>query len=397
MKRFMLLVLIVVFTVPVVVLYGGKKAEEEVEIEKPQGEAVEKPSGSMIDQWIMYTRKGSEKYRGSIDPSFRGPDGQVPTWDTEVVLTENEVERLREGGYRVAVNLDGPHGGWTKANERGIRDACEHLGMELVAFTDSEYNPTKQKSDIENLLALRPDIIISAPVDKITAAEIYKPAVDAGVKLVFWSNQPQGYSHKQDFVGISTAMPYDQAKFMAEEIIKLASKNAKVGLVCFAADFWITNYQEEVLRKILGEKRPDLTIIEKGFMALPEAESEAAAIIQTNPDVEVLYASWYDPALYAATACQSAGRDDIKIVTQGVDVPALVNLLSGGNIASLVTDAPYLMGVNHVLVGAHGVLGKQAPEFTLCPAAIITKDNLKEVWNLAFRTPVPDEVAKLLK
>jgi ribose transport system substrate-binding protein len=119
--------------------------------------------------------------------------------------------------------------------------------MEPVAFTDSEYNPTKQKSDIENLLALRPDIIISAPVDKITAAEIYKPAVDAGVKLVFWSNQPKGYIHVKDFVEILTAMPYDQAKFMAEEIIKLASKNAKVGLVCFAADFWITKYQEDVL------------------------------------------------------------------------------------------------------------------------------------------------------
>jgi len=394
MKKLIFFLFILLLAVPMAAVCGGEKAEKEPAAE--QMEVEEQPSGDIIDPWILEVRKGSEKYRGSIDPSFRGPDGQIPAWDTEVVLTVNEVQRLRKGNYKVAVNLDGAHGGWTAANERGIRDTCEHLGMELVAFTDSAYDPTKQKSDIENLLTLQPDIIISAPVDKVTAAEVYKPALDAGVKLVFWSNQPQGYVHNRDFVGISTAMPYDQAKFMAEGIINLASKNAKVGLICFAADFWITNYQEEVLRKIIREKRPDIKVIEKGFAALPEAEASASAIIQTNPDVEVLYASWYDPALYAATACQSASRDDIKIVTQGVDVPALVNLLSGGNIAALVTDAPYLMGVNHVLVGAHGLLGKEAPEFILCPAATITKDNLKEIWGLAFRTPIPDEVADLL-
>lgn len=352
-----------------------------------------------IDPWILDVRKGLDKYRGKIDPSFKGPDGQTPTWDTDLVLTVSEVEKIKQGHYKVAFNMDGSQGEYHVAMTQGIKDACEHLGMELVAVTDAAFDPAKQKSDIETTLALKPDIIISAPVDKVSSAEAFKPAVDAGVKLVFWSNQPNGYEYGKDFVGISTSQPYDQAKFMAEQLGQLVSKNAKVGIIYYAQDFWITNFCDDVFRDQLKKLYPDIEVVaDEGFSAINDAEGVAASIIQKHPEIEGFYVTFNFPAQLAAAACQSAGRKDIKIVTQGVDVPVLIKLLTPDqNIAAVITDTPYFIGINHVLVGATAMLEKPAPEYTISPSAWFTKDNVVELWDLAMHITLPDKVKDLLK
>jgi hypothetical protein len=72
-------------------------------------------------------------------------------------------------------------------------------------------------------------------------------------------------------------------------------------------------------------------------------------------------------------------------------------LTPGENIYAVITDTPYLIGVNHVLLGAYGLLGKDAPEYTLSPSAWYTPDNLVELWDLSMRIPLPDNVKKLLQ
>lgn len=394
-KLFLLMFVFVLLASMILTGCAKKKAEEEA----PSVEAVEEVGGDEIDPWILEVRKGLDKYRGKIDPSFKGPDGQTPTWDTELVLTVAEVEKIRKGSYKVAFNMDGSQGEYHEAMTKAIKDACEHLGMELVAVTDAGFDPTKQKSDIETTLALKPDIIISAPVDKVSAAEAFRPAIEAGVKLVFWSNQPDGYKQGRDFVGISTSMPYDQGVFMAEQLGKAVSKNAKIGIIYWEQDFWIVNIIDDIVRKKIKELYPDIQVVaDEGFAALEDAESVAASMIQRYPDIEGFYVSFNFPGQLAALACKAAGRDDIQIVTQGVDVPILIKLLTPGeNIAAVITDTPYLIGINHVLLGAYGILGKEAPEYTLSPSAWYTPDNLTELWDLAMRIPPPDNLKDMIK
>jgi ribose transport system substrate-binding protein len=315
------------------------------------------------------------------------------------VLTVAEVEKLRKGNYKVAFNMDGAQGEYHEAMTKGINDTCEHLGMELVTVTDAGFDPTKQKSDIETTMALKPDIIISAPVDKVSAAEAFRPAVEAGVKLVFWSNQPDGYKHGREFVGISTSMPYDQGVFMAQQLGEAVGGDGKIGIIYWEQDFWIVNMIDDIVREKIEELYPGIQVVaDEGFAALTDAESVAASMIQRFPDIDGFYVSFNFPGQLAALACKAAERDDIVIVTQGVDVPILMKLLTPGeNIAAVITDTPYLIGVNHVLLGAFGVLGKETPEYTLSPSAWYTPDNLEELWDLAMRIPLPDDVKNIAK
>jgi len=48
-------------------------------------------------------------------------------------------------------------------------------------------------ADVETVMAKKPSIILSLPVDPATAASVYDPARQAGVKLGFVDNCPAGY------------------------------------------------------------------------------------------------------------------------------------------------------------------------------------------------------------
>jgi hypothetical protein len=258
-KNVFFILLVIVFVLPGMMALAGKKEEEVLETER---EPVEMgAAGQEVDPWITEVRRGLEKYRGTIDPSFKGPDGQTPTWDTELVLTVAEVEWIRKGNYKVAFNMDGAQGEYHEAMTKGIQDACDHLNMKLVAVTDAGFDPTKQKTDIETTLALNPDLIISAPVDKVSAAEAFRPAAESGVKLVFWSNQPNGYVRGKDFVGISTSMPYDQGVFMAQQLGQAVGRKGKIGIIYWEQDFWIVNIIDDIVREKIRELYPEIEVV----------------------------------------------------------------------------------------------------------------------------------------
>jgi len=393
MKRIVSIAFVFLFLVPAVLMAKGKKEEKPAVEEKPAIE--EMVGGEEVDPWIIEVREGLEKYRGSI--VFNGPQGQTPSWDTELVLTRAEVEKVKKGNYTAAISWHGQQGEYTDALGGGIKDGLKHLGIELVAEASADFDPAKMKTDVESMMARKPDVIITLPTDSVTSVATFRPVVDAGVKLILISNQPNGYVHGKDFVGITTSMPYDQGRFMADAVAE-ATRSKKVGIIFFDADFWIVNFIDGVVRDVLATDYPQIEIVADEGFANPatDIENAANAIIQRHPEVDTMYVSF--GALPAALACENANRNDIKVISQGLDKPYMQNMLSGGNIYAIITDSTYNIGVNAALLAGYGVLGKPAPEYTISPSATITKENLREMWKLAFRiVPFPKELEALMK
>jgi ribose transport system substrate-binding protein len=399
MKRLLVIVLIILLAVPAVLLARpNPKSEEPPAVMKEELEVEMEPADTTaneVDPWIIDVRKGLEKYRGPI--VFKGPLGQTPAWDTEIVLTNAEVEKIRRGNYTAAISWHGSQGEYTDALGGGIKDGLKHLGIKLVAEASAEFDPAKQKTDVESMMAMKPDVMITLPTDSVTSVATFRPVVDSGTKLVLISNQPEGYVHGKDFVGITTSMPYDQGRFMADAVA-MGTKTKKVGIVYFDADFWIVNFIDDVVRDVLAKDYPEIEVVAEEGFANPavDIENAASAIIQRHPEVDTIYVSF--GALPAALAAANANRPDIKVVSQGLDKPYMQNMLSGGNIYAIITDSTYNIGVNAALLAGYGVLDKPAPEYSISPSAIVTKENLKEMWKLAFRVvPFPPEFEEMMK
>ena len=57
---------------------------------------------------------------------------------------------------------------WSRAQVDGQKAEFAALGIDLVAVTDAGFKPETQVNDIETVLAKKPSIIVSIPVDPVS-------------------------------------------------------------------------------------------------------------------------------------------------------------------------------------------------------------------------------------
>jgi ABC-type sugar transport system substrate-binding protein len=391
-KNLFMLLFVVLVAASLVVTAGGRKKEAP---EKEKAAEVEmEADGDEIDPWIIEMRKGLDPYRGDI--TYKGEYGATPTWDTDLVLTVNEVKRVRATKSKVGYVMDAAAGDYTTSQLKGMEDVFEHLGIDFIGQVDPQFDPAKEKAGVEDLLTMGADIIIGAPIDAVASAESFRAVGDAGKKLVIWSNIPNGYEYGRDYVGVASAMAEDLGKFTVKIMAEGITKRTEVAYFYFDASFWVVNLIDAQVKKAI-EEHPYLEIVEElGFSAEAEAFDLMSAAIQRHPNIKRVYGNWMTPASFAADACVQMNRDDIKIGTFGIDSPTLVNILTGGNIIGTISDDPYHIGANLALLCGYAAIDKKAPEFTITPALPMTKDNIEEIWEIANKIPIPESVKKVL-
>jgi ribose transport system substrate-binding protein len=399
MKKILFLLCVTVIAVSIVFI--AAKEEEMAPAPKAEKamEAEAVPGGDELDPWIADVWGAVEQYRIPLDPNFKGPHGETVTWDRDSLpLTVAEVEKVRAGNYTVGLPWGSLQGDYFAAWRRGTLDACEHLNLKIVAETDAGFNPEKQKSDVESMMPLRPDVLISAPTDATTGAATFQPAVDAGILLSFVSIIPDGYVRGRDYIGCSTANAYGMGITACELARDVLGKGAKIGFVNWSFEYWFTNYHDGVFAENVVKEPYGLDIIDRqGFVTPDDCYNVVSSMIMRHPDIEGFYISFMTPAIAGAEACVAAGRPDIKIITGAFDAPTLLNMAQGGNIAGFFTDTTYLVGVNSVLVAAYGLLGKEGPEYAVCPSISITRENIRKIWDVGIKIPLMKDVDEALK
>jgi ribose transport system substrate-binding protein len=269
----------------------------------------------------------------------------------------------------------------------------------VVAETQADFDPIKQKADVESVLALDPDIVVGYPVDPTTGTEVFKPVVDAGKVLVLVSNRPKGYMPGKEYVGISTNNPWDNAWVYTKAMIDAVPKNGAVGFISFKENYFVLNVMDDATRAAFKELGPSLKVYEEGFVDWMGVGGIAVAMVQKHPEIQAMCTTWFDPAMVAVNDLRGIGRDDIGIYTFGMNTPALLDLLSPNSmIKTLSTDFTWNVGMNTATLAAYGVLKKKAPEMVVVPTTTVTVDNLRELWGIVYRgVALPKEVDDSLK
>ena len=150
---------------------------------------------------------------------------------------------------------------WSNAQAAALKAKFKELGIDVIAVTDAGVKPEKQVADIETVMAKKPDIIVSIPVDAIATAAAYKAAADKGVKLVFMDNVPKGFAAGKDYVSAVSADNYGNGVAAAHLMAKALGGKGDIGLVFHAADFFVTRQRYDGFKKTILEQYPDIKII----------------------------------------------------------------------------------------------------------------------------------------
>jgi ribose transport system substrate-binding protein len=326
----------------------------------------------------------------------KGPHGETPEPAEAAVLTEDEIAQVKKLGATAAIVMHYGGNDWANAQVDGLKDQFAELGIEVVAVTDANFKPDKQVSDIETVMVKKPDIIVSIPTDPVATAAAYKKAADAGVKLVFMDNVPQGLEAGKDYVSVVSADNYGNGVTSAHLMAKALGGKGEVGLIYHEADFFVTKQRYEGFKSTIEQEYPDITIADEKGIAGPDfagdAQAAANAMLTENPDLGGIWAVWDVPAEGVMAAARASGRTDLKIATEDLGTNVAIALAKDQLVVGLGAQRPFDQGVTEALLGAGALIGKQAPPYVALSALPVEHDNVLEAWKQVYHADPPQDL-----
>src|SRR3954454_17503045 len=327
----------------------------------------------------------------------KGPKGEAPTPASEIKLSDQEVAKLKDGKYTAAL-LWHTSSDFVNAVTAGAKDEFGRLGISVVATTDAGFDAAKQKSDIETVLAKKPNVILALPLDPTTSAEAFRPAVEAGTKIVLLSNTPAGYKQGKDYVAIVTDDLFQMGKQAADALAAAIGKKGKVAYIYHDAQYYVTNQRDQAFKTTIQNDYPDIKIVaEQGIADPARAEEIGNALLLKNPDLDGIYVTWAEPAEGVLAALRAAGNTHTRIVTLDLSEPIALDMVQGGNVAAIVADQAYELGRAMATVAGYGLAGKAAPPFIVAPVITVTKANVAQGWQTSLHRDPPQSVIDAAK
>lgn len=328
----------------------------------------------------------------------QGPNGESPTPLSDLTLTSDELAKLKAGDYS-ADFLWHTSSQFVTAVQDGATAEFKRLGITVGLSAVANMDAGTQANQVQTALAQKPSAILSLPVDPTSAAAAFQPAVDAGVKLVFLSNTPAGYSQGTDYTSIVTDDLYSMGKNAAEQLGKSLNGKGTVGIIYYNASYYVTNQRDAAFKNTLAKEFPKIKLVaQQGFSDASKTTTIANAMLTQNPNLDGIYVSYAQPAAEGVLAAlRSVGNTHTKVVTLDLDNPVMVDMAQGGSTIAVVADEAYNLGKGMADAAAYGILGKTAPAFVVAKALVVTKNNITAGYKNSLNTAVPSDVQKAIK
>jgi ribose transport system substrate-binding protein len=330
---------------------------------------------------------------GQVVPGF--PNGAPAVSADGLKLTDDDIAKLKAGKHTAGLVMHTMDAGWPHLQVAGITNTLKDYGVEVIGATDAKFNVGQQISDLEQMIARKPDVIFSIPIDPKSESEAYKKAAAAGIKLVFLDNVPVNMTPGKDYVAVVAADNEKNAFFAADELTKAIGGKGEVGILTLVYDYY---YYSVAARKVGALKAfaqyPDIKVVGVGTFTSPEKAYEVAtSMLTANPNLKGLFVAWDTPAQQAVAAAKTLGRDLI-ITTNDLAADSAVNVARGEFLA-VGAQQPYDQGVAEAKVAALALLAKEAPPYVSVPTLRVKKANLLSALKQVTKEDPPASLIKL--
>ena len=348
-------------------------------------------SSTSADSSSADSTSTSSESTGEAEIRSTGPNGETAVNADTLSLTDEQKEEIRGMGLTAAISMHYGGNDWATAQIQGLTDTFEDLGIELLTTTDANFSAEQQVSDIENIMTLDPDILISIPVDATASADAYMRAAEAGITIVFMDNCPVGMTAGEDYVSVVSADNYGNGCIAAEILGETLGGEGDVGMVYYDADFFVSNQRDQGFKDTMAEKYPDINIVtEQGFTDENGCSEQGDAILTQYPNINGIYASWDIPMEGVLSSVRAAGMEG-QIALTTIDLGNNIALeIANGTVAGLGAQMPYDQGVAEATLAAMSILGEECPSYVAVPAKRVDSENVLDAYEDVYHTEAPD-------
>lgn len=316
----------------------------------------------------------------SAKPAETAAPSEETTKAAADAVTEAVSEKAAEAGYTIGFSP------YTLTNEyftavlAGVQKASDELGCELIYF-DPQNDPTKQASQIDDMIASGIDALVYIPYDSAGAQTVLQACKDKGVKVINVDNVI-----KEEDYGLVDGI--------------IASDNTQLG---YLSGEWVVKNHPDGANILIGhlQTAESCVINVDGFWqaikdnaANPDAYVETQVVegggdtnvtftavsdaLQAHDDIDVIYCINDTSALGAVQAVEDAGKSDTIDVLGKDGAPIGKHAIKEGKMVQSSAQRPTYMGYMGVM-GAVDLLNGKTIEFNQSIESYsITADNIDE-------------------
>lgn len=255
------------------------------------------------------------------------------------------------GGKAITLGFSqvGSESGWRSANTDSVKSAAKEAGYKLQ-FSDAQQKQENQISAIRSYIQQKVDVIAFSPVVVTGWDAILNEAKAAKIPVVLTDRSVE--SDESLFVTLVGSDFTDEGRRAAKILEKVLEKAGHKGPVKIAQLEGTTGAAPAIERakgfkEVMDADHADdwkIVVSQTGDFTRAGGKQVMAAFLQSNPDIDVLFAHNDDMGLGAIQAIEAAGKKpgkDILIVTvDGVKDGFIA--MSEGKINAIVECNPLL-------------------------------------------------------
>lgn len=314
-------------------------------------------------------------------------------------LTPEQIEKVKAGNFTVAISMGWMGDDWASQQLIGLKESFESFGIKVVAETNANWDDAKQIADIEAISVLKPDLLVSIPLNGQTTASAFKKIKDAGTKVVFIDQAVDGMEPGKDYASIVSSDNLALGMYLADALAESLDGKGDVAAMYFANDFYVTNLRYEGFIARVKAKYPELNVVVAAGHNDPNKGQEVAqALLARYPTLNGIYSSWSIPAMGSVVAASVAGKTpaDFKVVCENFDQIVALNMAQNGFIAGISSQRPYDQGVAEAKIGALALIGEETPSYVVVPPLKVVRSSLPESYKTIYRVDLPQDMADAL-
>jgi ABC-type sugar transport system substrate-binding protein len=258
----------------------------------------------------------------------------------------------------------------------GAREKCDELGIELI-LDDPKSNSAAQVTALENFIAMGVDAIIVAPLDPAACEGVVRDAMSRGIKVIAQSSKTDSHDVwvSADEFNMGQVNGQGAGRWIAERY----GADAKIKCAVFGMDKIPTQIlRGDGMEAGIKEFAPNVTIIRQDANTTADGQRVADALLQANPDLQVIVCINDSAAIGALSAVQGANRDNDDFYIGGIDatVEALEVIEKGNSFRATVDLIPYENGRIDIELIMKLLNGESVPETYVIPAKMVSYEDL---------------------
>lgn len=296
----------------------------------------------------------------------------------EVMLDDDQIADISERGLTFGMSTNNMTDDFSRTIVSGAQKAADELGVELIAQS-ADFDAQTQLAQIDSFLQQGVDGIYLIAVDSDAVSTGVLAANEAGVPVLIIGGPPT----RGEVITVLNSASYEGTKESAEMLADAMGDDAQAAILRIPLAIQVIRERDRGVDEAFEENDVE-TVADFSSFTQEELVSSAESMIESNPDLDGIYATW-SLAIYAALAAVEQSGRNIFIAGHDAERPGFEAFHEGNtNLVNMTAQTPYQQGQ----IGVHGlsqvILGNELVDAIDVPNPLVTADNYQEMWDYLY-------------